>query len=159
MSAPAAPTAPAARPANVRIVAIDVVRGLAILWVILYHLWTDVHSFQVGTVSSRFHAVPDAIADLDPVATAQAVFHAVLRVGYLGVPLFMILSGLSLTLSALGRDFDLRSSPGFLRRRLRLPRLLPFPFQPRILPQWLRWRCVHLRRRLRVHRRSYTSSH
>jgi len=129
MTAPTAPAAPAARPANARIVAIDVVRGLAILWVILYHLWTDEHSFEVGTISSRFHAVPDAIADLDPVATAQALFHAVLRVGYLGVPLFMILSGLSLTLSALRRDFELRSSPGFLRRRLR--RVL--------VPYWFGW--------------------
>ena len=127
MSAP--PDARAARPADVRIVAIDVVRGLAILWVILYHLWTDVNSFDVGTVSSRFHAVPDAIADLDPVATAEAVFHAVLRVGYLGVPLFMILSGLSLTLAALRRDFALRSAPGFLRRRLR--RVL--------VPYWFGW--------------------
>jgi peptidoglycan/LPS O-acetylase OafA/YrhL len=123
------PAAPAARRANVRIVAVDVVRGLAILWVILYHLWTDVNSFQVGTVSSRFHAVPDAIADLDPVATAEAVFHAVLRVGYLGVPLFMILSGLSLTLAALRREFDLRSAPGFLRRR----------FRRVLVPYWFGW--------------------
>ena len=123
------PTAPGARRASVRIVAIDVVRGLAILWVILYHLWTDVNSFDVGTVSSRFHAVPDAIADLDPVATAEAVFHAVLRVGYLGVPLFMILSGLSLTLAALRRDFELRSAPGFLRRRLRRV----------MVPYWFGW--------------------
>jgi peptidoglycan/LPS O-acetylase OafA/YrhL len=123
------PTAPGARRASVRIVAIDVVRGLAILWVILYHLWTDVHSFEVGTVSSRFHAVPDAIGDLDPVGTAEAVFHAVLRVGYLGVPLFMILSGLSLTLAALRRDLELRSGPGFLRRRLR--RVL--------VPYWFGW--------------------
>ena len=94
MSMPAAPAAPPASRANMRIVAIDVVRGLAILWVILYHLWTDVNSFQVGTVSSRFHAVPDAIADLDPIGTAEAMFHAVLRVGYLGVPVFMILIGL-----------------------------------------------------------------
>ena len=129
MSMPAAPAAPPASRANMRIVAIDVVRGLAILWVILYHLWTDVNSFQVGTVSSRFHAVPDAIADLDPIGTAEAMFHAVLRVGYLGVPLFMILSGLSLTLSALGRDFDLRSSPGFLRRRLRRV----------MVPYWFGW--------------------
>ena len=123
------PTAPAVRPANVRIVAIDVVRGLAILWVILYHLWTDVHSFEVGTVSSRFHAVPDAIADLDPVGTAEAIFHAVLRVGYLGVPLFMILSGLSLTLAALRREFDLRSAPAFLRWRLRRV----------MVPYWFGW--------------------
>jgi peptidoglycan/LPS O-acetylase OafA/YrhL len=120
---------PVVRPASARIIAIDVVRGLAILWVILYHLWTDVNSFKVGTISARFHAVPDAIADLDLVATVTAIFHAVLRVGYLGVPLFMILSGLSLTLSALRHDFDLRSGPGFLRRRLR--RVL--------VPYWFGW--------------------
>ena len=123
------PATPAPSRVSARIVAIDVVRGLAILWVILYHLWTDVNSFEVGTISSRFHAVPDAIAGLDPVATAEAVFHGVLRVGYLGVPLFMILSGLSLTLAALRRDFDLRSAPGFLRRRLR--RVL--------VPYWFGW--------------------
>ena len=123
------PTTPATGRANVRIVAIDVVRGLAILWVILYHLWTDVNSFHVGTVSSRFHAVPDAIADRDPVGTAEAIFHAVLRVGYLGVPLFMILSGLSLTLAAHRREFDLRSAPGFLRRR----------FRRVLVPYWFGW--------------------
>jgi peptidoglycan/LPS O-acetylase OafA/YrhL len=129
MSMPAAPAAPPARRANMRIVAIDVVRGLAILWVILYHLWTDVNSFQVGTVSSRFHAVPDAIADLDPIGTAEAMFHAVLRVGYLGVPLFMILSGLSLTLAAARRELELRSVPGFLRRR----------FRRVLVPYWFGW--------------------
>jgi peptidoglycan/LPS O-acetylase OafA/YrhL len=114
-------------PGTARIVAIDVVRGIAILWVVLYHLWTDVNSFAVGSISARFHAVPDAIRDLDIVATAEAIFHAVLRVGYLGVPLFMILSGLSLTLVAERRALTLGSAPGFLGRRLRRV-LVPYGF-------------------------------
>ncbi len=103
-----------------RIVAIDVVRGFAILWVILYHLWTDLRYPNVyPSQSDAFRAVPHRIADGNVWGAATAVSDAFLRVGYLGVPLFMMLSGLSLTIVALERDTSVRQTPRFLARRLR----------------------------------------
>lgn len=107
-------------PASGRIVAIDIVRGFAILWVILYHLWTDVKLQDLKIyVSDQFRVVPYEIARGDAAAATTAVTDAFLRVGYLGVPLFMTLSGLSLTLVAMRREMTMASTPGFLYRRLR----------------------------------------
>lgn len=106
-------------PESGRIVAIDILRGFAILWVVLYHLWTDIKFIRVKQVSDQFRVVPHQIAAGHPGSAVTAAFDAFLRVGYLGVPLFMILSGLSLTLVAMRRETTFTSTPRFLYRRLR----------------------------------------
>lgn len=107
-------------PADGRVVAIDIVRGFAILWVILYHLWTDVKFPESPALSDSLRAVPRQLAGGDPWHMLTALGDAFFRAGYLGVPLFMTLSGLSLTLAALGRDDGVVTDvPRFLYRRLR----------------------------------------
>jgi peptidoglycan/LPS O-acetylase OafA/YrhL len=102
-----------------RILAIDIVRGFAILWVVLYHLWSDVRYPNTRDVPATFRFVPHQLGAGDIPGAASALLDAFLRVGYLGVPLFMILSGLSLTLTAMRRDMTVRATPNFLYRRLR----------------------------------------
>jgi peptidoglycan/LPS O-acetylase OafA/YrhL len=106
-------------PESGRIVAIDILRGFAILWVILYHVWTDVHYPYLKSISEQFRVVPHDAADGDYAGAAAAVFHAFSRAGYLGVPLFMILSGLSLTLVAMRREQPPAGTARLLYRRLR----------------------------------------
>jgi peptidoglycan/LPS O-acetylase OafA/YrhL len=106
-------------PSGGRIVAIDIVRGFAILWVILYHLWSDVRFPHISPIPDTLRAVPHRIADGHPYAALTALTDACFRLGFLGVPLFMVLSGLSLTLVALRREQTARETPAFLYRRLR----------------------------------------
>jgi peptidoglycan/LPS O-acetylase OafA/YrhL len=103
-----------------RIVAIDIVRGLAIMWVVLYHLWTDLRYPNVyPDQGDAFRAIPHRFVDGNIAGGLTAISDAILRVGYLGVPLFMMLSGLSLTLVTLRRHSEPRSTPHALVRRLR----------------------------------------
>lgn len=103
-----------------RIVAIDIVRGFAISWVVLYHLWSDLRYPNVyPQQGDAFRAVPHRLAEGNLFGALTAISDAFLRVGYLGVPLFMMLSGLSLTLVALRRGDAPRSNARFLVRRLR----------------------------------------
>ena len=116
----------AAPPGRTRIVAIDMLRGFAILWVLLYHLWTDLRYPNVYPAQAdAFRAVPHRIAEGNLAAAATAVSDAFLRVGYLGVPLFMVLSGLSLTIVALRREVAPERARSMLLRRLRRV-LLPY---------------------------------
>lgn len=114
---------PAVVPLSGRIIAIDIVRGFAILWVILYHLWTDIKFGEGGfgailTVADTYAAVPDELASGAFPGGLTAISDAFFRVGYLGVPLFMMLSGLSLTLVAMRRDRPL-DAPRFIYQRFR----------------------------------------
>jgi peptidoglycan/LPS O-acetylase OafA/YrhL len=107
-------------PGTGRILAIDIVRGFAIMWVVLYHLWTDLRYPNVyATQGDAFRAVPHRFAEGDIAGGLTAISDAFFRVGYLGVPLFMLLSGLSLTIVALRRESAPRSTPRFLYRHLR----------------------------------------
>src|SRR3712207_2982426 len=63
-----------------RIVALDIVRGFAILWVVVYHLWSDFSFFDVGTVEDRFGAVPELIGAGKPLNALRAIVTAFLRV-------------------------------------------------------------------------------
>ncbi len=105
-------------PLSGRVIAIDIVRGFAILWVILYHLWTDIRFLTILSVQDTFRAVPNEIAAGTFPGSLTAVSDAFLRVGNLGVPLFMMLSGLSLTLVAMRRDRPL-DAPRFVYQRFR----------------------------------------
>lgn len=111
---------PALLSAPGRIVAIDIIRGFAIMWVVLYHLWTDVRYPNVYPAQGdAFRAVPHRFAEGNLAGGLTAISDAFLRVGYLGVPLFMMLSGLSLTIVALRRERPAESASRFLYRRLR----------------------------------------
>ena len=110
-----------------RLASIDILRGFAIVWVISYHLWTDLRFPDVyPRQSDAFREVPRQLADADALGAIAAAFGAFLRVGYMGVPLFMMLSGLSLTLVALRRG----AAPS------RQWRLLPRRVRRLLLPYW-----------------------
>jgi peptidoglycan/LPS O-acetylase OafA/YrhL len=103
-----------------RVLAIDILRGFAILWVVLYHLWTDLRYPNVYPLQGdAFRAVPQRFAEGDLAGGATAVSDAFLRVGYLGVPLFMLLSGLSLTIVALQQETAPERPWTLIARRLR----------------------------------------
>ncbi len=116
-------SSPAVVPLSGRVIAIDIVRGFAILWVILYHLWTDIRFGEGGfgailTGQDTFRAVPNELTSGAFPGNLTAISDAFLRVGYLGVPLFMMLSGLSLTLVAMRRDRPI-DAPRFVYQRFR----------------------------------------
>ncbi len=99
---------------------IDIARGFAILWVIGYHTWTDLRFPNVyPRQSDAFQEVIRQLASTDVFGALGAAGEAFLRVGYLGVPLFMMLSGYSLTLSALARGATARREARIVPRRLR----------------------------------------
>lgn len=111
-SAPARAAAPAER-----ILSLDMLRGFAIMWVILFHLWGDV---KVGPKLPRDYQ-GDFLHHLTGGKFADAFtlgIDAFCRLGYLGVPLFMTFSGLSLYLSA-ARPGARSSFLDFYRKRLR----------------------------------------
>ena len=103
-----------------RIIAIDITRGFAICWVVLYHLWSDLRYPNVyPQQGDAFRSVPHRFAEGDFGGGLTAISDAFFRVGYLGVPLFMLLSGLSLTIVALRREPARQRVAPFLYRRLR----------------------------------------
>jgi len=83
-----------------RIVAIDILRGLSILWVISFHLWSDMTYKSFGGSGRLYGELRKRLQEGDPLASLTAFGEVVLSTGYHGVALFMILSGLSLTLNA-----------------------------------------------------------
>lgn len=103
-----------------RLAPIDVVRGFAILWVLAYHLWTDLRFPNVyPDQDEAFREVPQQLAAADVPGAIAATIEALLRVGYLGVPLFMMLSGVSLTFTALRRESTPSRQWRALPRRMR----------------------------------------
>ncbi len=82
-----------------RIIVIDVLRGLAILWVMTFHLWTDMTGGLRG-VSPLYEHLGDRIAEANILGALTAAGELVLGSGYQGVAVFMMLSGLSLVLNA-----------------------------------------------------------
>ena len=103
-SRPAADAAGTATPGAVssRLVSIDILRGLAILWVISFHLWIDDTRHLLDS-PALFGDLLDRVVDGRAIAALTALAEVVLGLGYLGVPVFMMLSGLSLTLNAYRR--------------------------------------------------------
>ncbi|MGH7621760.1 MAG: acyltransferase family protein, partial [Gemmatimonadaceae bacterium] len=107
-----------AKPASPRIRSIDVLRGFAILWVILFHLWGDIKFFP--PVPQHYYArfTTQAGAGASPWHLFTAVTDIFFRDGFEGVPLFMMLSGLSLTMVAY-RSGGIANWPKFFLRRAR----------------------------------------
>ncbi len=100
--------------------AIDILRGLAILWVISFHLSVDMAHSTVGT-DQLYVALRDRIAEGNALGALTAFVEVVLGTGYYGVVLFMVLSGLSLTMHAYGRG-EARLLSGY---RARIWKILP----------------------------------
>ena len=95
-SAPA--DAAPAESAGGRLVTIDVLRGLAILWVMVFHLWLDM-TLGLAGVSPLYKAFFDRVGEGAPLASLEAAGELVLGSGYQGVAVFFMLSGVSLTLN------------------------------------------------------------
>lgn len=113
-TAPPVPAAPSGRVAS-----IDILRGVAILWVIVFHLYVDMtYNNDLPGLYPRFR---DQLLDGRPLAALTAFGELVFGQGYLGVPLFMMLSGLSLTMNAYWR-----AEPGIVQGYVaRFRRILP----------------------------------
>ena len=101
-----------------RIVAIDVLRGLAILWVITFHLAADM---SVPGATVLYPEVRDHLAAGAPIALLRSLAQLIFQLGYQGVPLFMMLSGASLTLSSYRRP-EPSLLKGYLSRGMKLLR-------------------------------------
>ncbi len=101
-------------PSSARVPAIDVLRGVAIAWVIAFHLSTDVGGFDP---LDDYHAdITNNLGDLPGLVVA--VWSLFLRLGYQGVPLFMMASGFTMTFTAI-RSGGVPSIVPFWFRRLR----------------------------------------
>ncbi|HZP57247.1 MAG TPA: acyltransferase [Dehalococcoidia bacterium] len=115
-----APAPPAvAAPSAGRLASIDILRGLAILWIICFHLWLDTVHTPYRTqlyVDVRRYALAG-----DVVGVVRYAGDALLAAGNFGVALFMMLSGISLALNAYRRG-----EPPFWRGyTTRLRRVIP----------------------------------
>ena len=88
--------------APARIVAIDILRGIAIFWVLLYHVWIDV-KLGFPPAADYYERFGDVIAQGRLASLGTALIDAVCRIGFQGVPWFMMLSGLALYISTAGQ--------------------------------------------------------
>lgn len=85
-----------------RLIGVDVLRALAIFWVIAFHLSVNVGRLE--SVEGRYTRLTSAIGDGAAWEMLRALGSLVLRLGYQGVPLFMMLSGFVLAHNTLRRE-------------------------------------------------------
>jgi peptidoglycan/LPS O-acetylase OafA/YrhL len=86
--------------ASQRFVSIDVLRAIAIIWVVLFHLWGDLEYFP-GVPRVYYEQLWYQVEEgRGPLALLTAFTDLLFRKGFQGVPLFMMISGLSLTIAA-----------------------------------------------------------
>lgn len=100
-------------------------RGFAILWVVVFHLWGDIKYFPGGPHQyyRQFTGqIEDGAPALDIFTSFTDLFF---RLGFQGVPLFMMLSGVSLTVAAY-------RSGGTMR----WPRFFAARFRKLLVPYW-----------------------
>jgi len=110
--------------AGERIVAIDILRGVAILWVVLFHLWGDLEFFP-GAPQAYYEQLTWQVRhDQGAWRIFTSFTDLLFRDGFQGVPLFMMISGLSLTIAAY-RAGDALNWPRFFAQRFR-KLLLPY---------------------------------
>jgi peptidoglycan/LPS O-acetylase OafA/YrhL len=109
-----------------RLAAIDILRGIAILWVVLFHIWGDLEYFP-GVPREYYEQLTWQVQHGRGIGAISTAFTDLLfRDGFQGVPLFMMISGLSLTIAAY-RSGDGPSWPRFMLARFR-KLLLPYWF-------------------------------
>jgi peptidoglycan/LPS O-acetylase OafA/YrhL len=82
-----------------RFASIDVLRGIAIAWVVLFHLWGDIEFFPAAP-RLYYEQLVERAGEGNPLATFTAFTDVLFRIGFQGVPLFMMISGVSLTIAA-----------------------------------------------------------
>ena len=105
---------------------VDVLRAVAIAWVVLFHLWGDIKYFPAAP-TEYYDRLGEKVTDGAPfVEIVTAFTDLLLRLGFQGVPLFMMLSGISLTVTAY-RGGDALRWPRFLFQRFR-KLLVPYWF-------------------------------
>ena len=105
-------------PAPSRMVSIDLLRAFAICWVVLFHLWGDLEYFP-GVPRVYYEQLWYQVeASRGPWAIFTSTTDLFFRKGFQGVPLFMMISGLSLTIAAYRAGDGLRWG-GFMVARFR----------------------------------------
>lgn len=104
-----------------RLLWIDTLRALTIFWVIAYHYFLV--GRELGPIPSYFWNLVTSLSSLDVSFFLQNSLLLIWRLGYQGVAIFLMLSGLGLTMSTLGRKK--LNTASFYKKRL--PRII-FPY-------------------------------
>lgn len=102
---------------------IDILRGVAILWVVLFHIWGDIEFFP-GAPSDYYTQLTDEVTDGNAWPAVTAFTDLLFRLGFQGVPLFMMISGISLTVAAYRAGDGLNWGHFFVQRFRKL--LVPY---------------------------------